>query len=55
MPSAGDIAAKLAEISGLLNSGGTNAQMKEWYFEYKRLSTELEEAKATQTAAPTTK
>lgn len=49
MPSAQDIASKLAHITGLLNAGGTNAQMKEWYEEYKKLRVELEQAKALQT------
>lgn len=49
MTSAEDIASKLAHISGLLNAGGTNAQMKEWYEEYKKLNVELEQAKASQT------
>lgn len=49
MPSAQDIASKLAHITGLLNAGGTNAQMKEWYEEYKKLRVELEQARALQT------
>lgn len=54
MPSAQEIASKLAQISAQLNAGGTNAQMKEWYDEYKKLVEELEAAKAMQTTAPKT-
>jgi len=52
MPSAQEIASKLAQISAQLIAGGTNAQMKEWYDEYKQLVKELKVAKATQTTAP---
>lgn len=52
MPSAQEIASKLAQISAQLTMGGTNAQMKEWYTEYKKLNEELKEAKAQQTKAP---
>jgi hypothetical protein len=54
MPSAQEIASKLAQISAQLTMGGTNAQMKEWYEEYKKLDVELKTAKATQTTAPKT-
>lgn len=46
MTSMQDIASKLAYIKGQLTAGGTNAQMKERYFEYKKLTAELDEAKA---------
>ena len=36
-----DIASKLAEIKAKLTAGGTNADMKEWYTEYKSLTEEL--------------
>jgi hypothetical protein len=49
MPSAQEIESKLAEISAMLTTGGTNAQMKEWYDEYKQLVEELKATKATQT------
>lgn len=45
MPSAQEIASKLAQISARLTAGGTNAQMKEWYDEYKKLDAELKAAK----------
>lgn len=45
MPSKQEIAARLAHISALLTAGGKNAQMKEWYYEYKRLDAELKVAK----------
>lgn len=51
MPSAQEIASKLAQISAQLTAGGTNAQMKEWYNEYKQLVEELKAAKAMQTTA----
>jgi hypothetical protein len=54
MPSAQDIASKLAQISAQLNAGGTNAQMKQWYDEYKQLVEELKAAKVMQTTAPKT-
>jgi ABC-type uncharacterized transport system ATPase subunit len=54
MPSAQDIASKLAYITGQLTAGGDNQQMKESYMEYKKLKKELEEAKATETTAPET-
>jgi hypothetical protein len=54
MPSAQEIASKLAQTSAWLNMGGTNAQMKEWYNEYKQLVEELKAAKAVQTTAPKT-
>ncbi len=55
MPSAQDIASKLAQISAKLTAGGKNAQMKEWYDEYKKLKAELEaELEAPQTTAPKT-
>lgn len=54
MPSAQEIASKLAQISAQLNAGGTNAQMKNWYDEYKQLVEELKAAKAMQTTAPKT-
>jgi hypothetical protein len=47
-------ASKLAGISGWLTAGGTNAQMKEWYEEYKILKEELKAANAIQTTAPKT-
>ncbi|EFY87821.1 hypothetical protein MAC_06188 [Metarhizium acridum CQMa 102] len=52
MPSAQDIASKLAYITGQLTAGGTNAQMKAWYDEYKKLNVELKEAKAMQKKNP---
>lgn len=52
MPSAQDIASRLAYITGLLSAGGTNAQMKGWYEEYKKLNVELKEAKALQAKNP---
>lgn len=52
MSSAEDIASKLAQISARLTAGGKNAQMKEWYDEYKKLQAELQAAKARQTTAP---
>lgn len=55
MSSAADIASKLAHITGLLNAGGTNAQMKTWYDEYKKLNAELKAAKAAQVASTRTK
>ncbi|UNI16353.1 hypothetical protein JDV02_002790 [Purpureocillium takamizusanense] len=51
MTSMQDIASKLAYIKGQLTAGGTNAQMKEWYTEYKTLNKELEEAKAAKSKA----
>jgi hypothetical protein len=54
MPSAQEIASKLAQISAMLTTGGTNAQMKEWYDEYKQLVEELKAAKTMQTTAPKT-
>lgn len=54
MPSAEDIASKLAQASAQLTAGGTNAQMKKWYNEYKQLVEELRTAKAIQTTAPKT-
>lgn len=54
MPSAQDIASKLAYISGQLAAGGTNKQMLEWWGEYKKLDKELKVAKATQATAPDT-
>jgi hypothetical protein len=54
MPSAQDIASKLAQISAQLTAGGTNAKMKKWYDEYKQLVEELRAAKAIQTTAPKT-
>ncbi|KAK2591038.1 hypothetical protein QQS21_011270 [Conoideocrella luteorostrata] len=48
--SAADIASKLAYITGQLHAGGTNAQMKEWYEEYKKLNVELQATKAAQAA-----
>jgi hypothetical protein len=57
MPSEEEIASKLAQISGQLNAGGPNAQMKKWYNEYKQLHEErkaAKEAKAIQTTAPKT-
>jgi hypothetical protein len=49
MPSAQDIASKMAQISAQLTAGGTNAQMKDWYIEYQELVKELKAAKAMQT------
>ncbi len=54
MPSAQDIASKLAYITGQLTAGGTNKQMLEWWREYKKLNEELKEAKATEATAPDT-
>jgi hypothetical protein len=54
MPSAQEIESKLAEITAQLEAGGTNAQMKKWYDEYKLLVKELKAAKAMQTTAPKT-
>jgi hypothetical protein len=54
MPSAEDIASKLAQISGKLIAGGTNAQMKDWYDEYKELVKECKVAKAMNTAPKAT-
>jgi hypothetical protein len=51
MPSAEEIASKLAEISALLTAGGTNVQMKKWYYEHQKLSEELKAAKAIQKTA----
>lgn len=51
LPSARDIASKTAEISAKLTAGGTNTQMREWYFEYKELRVELETAKAREAAS----
>lgn len=45
MPSAQEIAAKLAHISGQLIPVGKNAQMKEWYMEYEQLVIDLKAAK----------
>jgi len=54
MPSPKDIASKLAQMSAQLTAGGSNAQMKEWYDEYKQLREEAAKAKAMQTTAPKT-
>ncbi|KAM3513137.1 hypothetical protein MY11210_003249 [Beauveria gryllotalpidicola] len=60
MSSVKDIRSKLAHITGKLTAGGTNAQMKEWYDEYKILNEELkaveaaEAAKAANATSPTT-
>jgi hypothetical protein len=54
MPSAQEIASKVAQISAQLTVGGTNAQMKKWYNEYKKLLEELKAAKAIQPTAPKT-
>ena len=54
MPSAQDIASKMAYISGRLTAGGRNKEMLEWLREYKKLKEELEEAKATEATASDT-
>lgn len=53
MPTKEEIAAKLAETTGKLTAGGTNAQMKEWYTEYKQLYQELKDAKAKEASKAT--
>lgn len=53
MPSIEDIASKKAQIEAKLTAGGKNAQMKEWYTEYKKLQAELQAAKAARTNATT--
>ncbi|KAI1291673.1 hypothetical protein F5Y03DRAFT_376095 [Xylaria venustula] len=52
MPSAKDIASKLAYVNGMLIAGGTNKQMREWWTEYKKLSEELKETKAAGVSTP---
>ncbi|KGQ11681.1 hypothetical protein BBAD15_g2598 [Beauveria bassiana D1-5] len=53
MTSVKDIKSKLAEITGKLTAGGTNAQMKEWYQEYNKLNAELKAAEAAEAAKAT--
>lgn len=54
MTSAEDIASKLAYVTGQLNARGTNAQMREWYTEYKKLKEELKAAEAMRTTTAST-
>jgi hypothetical protein len=54
MPSTQEIASKLAHVIGQLNAGGTNAEMRKWYEEYKQLVEEDKAAKAMQKTAPKT-
>ncbi|KAK1768119.1 hypothetical protein QBC33DRAFT_569161 [Phialemonium atrogriseum] len=44
MLSAKEIASKKAQVFAQLTAGGTNAQMKEWYQEYKKLDDEFKAA-----------
>lgn len=55
MSSIADITSKLAYITGKLTAGGTNAEMKEWYDEHKKLNEELVAAKALDKAPPQSK
>lgn len=51
MPSVEDIESKKAEMTAKLTAGGKNAEMMEWYAEYKRLDAELVAAKAARVEA----
>lgn len=45
-----ELAAQMAHLSGKMTAGSTNAQMKEWYMEYKRLERQFKASRVNRTS-----
>jgi hypothetical protein len=54
VPSVNDLLQQLAHVKGQGSAAQTPAEIKHWYFEYKRLQQELKTAKKRQTTKPAT-